>query len=477
MSDNPSAAIPAFSILPEPELLFHCDRFEDKTSHPLRGLVNFGPYSRSQINSVIDPVRVALIAPKSQLYRLSNLLRELESKALPKERKNYLIDFPGFSRVFGVRVIQSDVAIELTQDIDKAITKAEKPHLALLNKLVEALALLRTNRHSFDVAMLLLPSKWSSCFDGGESDDFDLHDFIKATTASWGIPIQIVLEDGALTYACRCSVMWHLGIAMYCKAGGVPWKLADSDPETAFIGLSYALKKPGDDNRFVTCCSQVFDSDGAGLEFLAYETSQAVIEQKNPFLNRSEMRKVMARSLMLYQKRHAGRPPKKLIVHKNHYFKNDEIEGVFDIFGAAESIDLLHVQTNAFWRGVKLEETKIVGQKSTPANYPCSRGTTLQLSGREVLLWTQGNAPTVSGKDFYKERRSIPEPLLLSRYAGHGSWDETCKSALALSKMDWNNDSLYTREPVTIKYARVLANIAKRMETIGAQPYEFRYFM
>ena len=60
------------------------------------------------------------------------------------------------------------------------------------------------------------------------------------------------------------SVMWRLGIALYCKAGGVPWKLAEHDPETAFVGLSYAMRFGAtQDVTFVTCCSQVFDSDGA----------------------------------------------------------------------------------------------------------------------------------------------------------------------------------------------------------------------
>jgi hypothetical protein len=244
LSDTALTHLPSFNTLSEPELLFHCERFSDKSVHPLKGLLEFGPFSRSQMNAVLDPIRVATITPKGHTNRLSNLVKELEGTAKPKERKNYLEEFPGFSRVFGLRIIESEVSLELGTDVDKAIEKAEKPYLALLNKIVDSLAVLKSKRPEFDVAMLLLPTKWSSCFYGENGDDFDLHDFIKATTAGWGIPIQIIREDQALTYSCRCSVMWRLGIAMYCKAGGVPWKLAESDPETAYIGLSYALKKP-----------------------------------------------------------------------------------------------------------------------------------------------------------------------------------------------------------------------------------------
>jgi hypothetical protein len=43
--------------------------------------------------------------------------------------------------------------------------------------------------------------------------------------------------------------------------------------------------------------------------------------------------------------------------------------------------------------------------------------------------------------------------------------------------MDWNNDSLYDRLPVTLGYAKVLARTLKRMPHIAPKPYEFRYFM
>jgi hypothetical protein len=83
-------------------------------------------------------------------------------------------------------------------------------------------------------------------------------------TAARRLPVQLVREDKALAYPDRASVMWRIGLALYMKAGGVPWKLAETDAETAYIGLSYAVR-PVESNRprFVTCCSQVFDAEGA----------------------------------------------------------------------------------------------------------------------------------------------------------------------------------------------------------------------
>ena len=81
----------------------------------------------------------------------------------------------------------------------------------------------------------------------------------------------------------------------------------------------------------------------------------------------------------------------------------------------------------------------------------------MQLDGRNVLLWTQGNVPMAGQIDFFKEGKAIPSPLLLSRFAGHGPFDQKCREVLGLCKMNWNHDGLYDRLPVTMACAKVLA--------------------
>jgi len=331
------------------------------------------------------------------------------------------------------------------------------------------------------VIFVYLPNRWKECFEvKSETEEFDLHDYLKAISAIKGIPIQLIREDKGLAYSCRCSVMWRIGLALYCKAGGVPWKIADAPQDTAFVGLSYAIRNANrPDARFITCCSQVFDADGAGLEFILYETGDYRMERDNPYLSRPEMRRVMARSVALYQRRHAGKTPKHVIVHKTTEFKPEEIDGCYDAWYTAEGLDLLQIQQDVPWRGIKIDAPRNRQEKKgISSRYPCERGTCLQLGSREVLLWTQGNASSiVQGGNFYKEGKGVPSPVLVQRYAGHSDWGEQCRYILALTKMNWNNDALYDRLPVTLGYASILARTVKRMSQLVSRPYHLRFFM
>ena len=96
----------------------------------------------------------------------------------------------------------------------------------------------------------------------------------------------------------------HSGSKSERRAGRSPPLRLVPAPETAYIGISYAVRPPESDRpRFVTCCSQVFDAEGSGLEFVAYDAHGVEVQRDNPFLSRIEMFRVMTRSLDLYYRR------------------------------------------------------------------------------------------------------------------------------------------------------------------------------
>lgn len=464
-------------ILPEPLLAFRPDRLSDQEQHPLRGLLRFGPYSSGALP---DPIRVATLAPHGESRHLYSFMKELSSRCKPKERFAYLPDWPGFQQVFSCRVTAAGRGChaELDASVDADLDSSETPHVVLADRIARAIQGLAGRRPDYDVLFVYLPARWSVAYRGAEGEDFDLHDHLKAITAAQRIPLQVVREDSALAYACRASVMWRIGLALYAKAGGIPWKLAETEPDTAYIGISYAVRPTDSDRpRFVTCCSQVFDADGSGLEFVAYDAREVEVQRDNPFLSRAEMFRVMTRSMDLYRRRHAGRSPRRVMVHKTTEFQREEVDGCMEALHLCETVDLLQIVQDVGWRGVLIEGTQ-GAPKGTPAQYPVARGTLLGLGPRDVLLWTHGDVGGIANRgSYFQGGRSTPRPIRLVRHAGHGPWDDTARATLALSKMDWNNDALYDPLPVTVGYASVLARVVKRMPLLGSSPYQFRFFM
>lgn len=465
--------------LSEPMLAFHPERASDRDIHPLRGLLRFGPYSSSS-GLVASPIRVATIAPASESKLLYGFLKELNLASKASERVDYLPDWPGFHGVFGIHMhgAGGGCHIELDAALEAKFKTSSTPHVVLADSMVRAIQSFDGRRAEFDVLFIYIPRRWAAGYVGGPNEDFDLHDHIKAVTATRRLPVQIVREDKALAYPHRASVMWRIGLALYAKAGGVPWKLAEVDPETAYIGLSYAVRpvesaKP----RFVTCCSQVFDAEGSGLEFIGYDTHEAEVQRDNPFLSRTEMFRVMTRSLDLYRRRHAGRSPRRVMVHKTTEFKLDEIDGCMQALHLCEAVDLVQIVEDVGWRGVRIAGANDA-RKGEPTAFPVSRGSLVGIGPKDALLWTHGDVRGIGDRaSYFQGARSTPRPIRLVRHAGHGSWDDTARAILALTKMDWNNDALYDPLPVTIGYAKVLARVIKRMSGLGSTPYQFRFFM
>lgn len=480
--DFGSAQLPSFSLLDEPELAFASGDVSAKHEHPLVGLQKYGAFDQASFKTFVPELRVALVGPQSGWTPVRQLMAGLKSAHQPRERNAYVRPFPGFEKLFGVdlRSAEKSVCIGWPDSLS-AIGQGDTPGKKVRSALHQALVRLSAARDKFNVVAVHFPDAWLPYL---KTKEFNAHDELKALGAQFGIPTQVI-NDRAINFALKSSLSWRLSIALYAKAGGTPWKLAKMKgvpDDTAYIGLAYAIRRVSDEAHFVTCCSQVFDMEGGGMQFVAFQASDAIADEyearRNPFLSRSDMRAVLTRSIRLYQDSHAGRLPRRLVIHKTTRFRDDELAGIRDSTTSIPEIECLDVGVGSRWRGVWMVKADGSSSPVMPDRYPVPRGTLQMQSQDSALLWVAGNAPeAASGRDYFQGGKSIPRPISITRFYGNSPFDILATEALALAKMDWNNDALYDPVPVTIMYSQRLSKTISNVPSLPGNTYPYRLFM
>jgi hypothetical protein len=178
--------LPQHRRLAEPLLKFGNDDSAANHAHPLLGLIQHGPFGKQRLAGVSNPIRIAYIGQAAMLGRLRQLVKELDQKHQPRERRTYLPEYQGFARIFETSLASASntTTITLPEDIDARLGASSAPHRLLAECLTGALSSLQTHRHDFDVAMLGIDEKWAAGFEGTKEDDFNLHDFVKAAANS-----------------------------------------------------------------------------------------------------------------------------------------------------------------------------------------------------------------------------------------------------------------------------------------------------
>ena len=173
--------LPGHEILPEPALLFAGKQTD---THPLRGLIANGPYSRDL--GFPARVRLAYLAPVNRMNQLESIVGEMQRKAIVREAPNYYLDFTGFENVFRIPLIPANDALMFSPPDECARLAQVQDGEGLVRALVHAIGATRAERGSFDVLMIYLPPEWKNTF---VYDGFNLHDRLKALIAPLGIPV------------------------------------------------------------------------------------------------------------------------------------------------------------------------------------------------------------------------------------------------------------------------------------------------
>jgi len=307
---------------------------------------------------------------------------------------------------------------------------------------------------------------------GDSSEAPDFHDWLKARAMNAGVPIQVVWPS---TYDETKSLpktrgrkdkrqlqdeatrAWNFHLALYYKAGGVPWRMSRSatDMTTLYVGVSFyrALEK----TRLQTSMAQVFNERGEGV-IVRGGTAKLCKDDMQVHLDSASANQLMDGALSQYKREHFTMPAR-IVLHKTSSFDAAEIEGFKSAITkhSIHSADLLyvsHADTRAFRDGV----------------YPPLRGTYINLEDHLHLLYTRGSV------EFFNVYPGMYVPRPLRFRSDHLSQSAVfaAQELLALTKMNWNNTQFDGLEPITIRAARQVGSILKYIDD-PRLPYQSRY--
>lgn len=302
---------------------------------------------------------------------------------------------------------------------------------------------------------------------------------IKARVMKWRCPIQIMKpstlydERHILDVKKRRETLrklgvedpatraWNFCVGVYYKAGGTPWKLANVDPGTCFVGVSFYRHHTLANPHMHSCLAQLFTDYGDAVvirgERVEWDTEKG---GKTPHLSAEQASRLMERVIETYRS-HAQTNPRKIVLHKSSRFMDEEREGFESALECVNQYDLVHISSQRNIRCFREGE------------YPPIRGTYCFIPGGGHLVYTSGYIPSL---DTYPSPH-VPMPLEIVEHIGDSDIRTLCQDILRLTKMNWNSAEHSGVPPITLRFARLVGEIMSELpEEEEAHP-SYRFYI
>jgi len=478
----------------EPELYFANNQ---SSIDPKIGLLKYGPYGIfSHGKNEPKIVRAGVIATKRSLLEIEYWLEKLKDR-IPGEsfesEKRKEIDFPGISLEkqlkFEIKIDSSCIEYIDEKEIDDLVNLGRKERISEVFDIYEQKFkdLEASSDPKPDIILLPLSEKLLDLckMPGSKSDDiiyeyrtfnpnkkyyedfpgFNFHNVVKVFGHKYGNVATQVIKPKTLRFEgtqTRSTVAWNFAVATYYKGTGSPWKLADIDDETCYVGISFYQEISADKRVMRSSMAHVYLKTGESQVIRGKPFNWDETNKKSPSLSKKLAKDIISDVISLYRRQRRGALPKRIVVHKTSQFTEEEISGFDESVEDIEIVDYVHI----------IEKS---GIHAFPAGeYPALRGSMIS-QGNETLLYTSGYVPALST---YKGG-SIPQPLLL-RIARLGSTNlQVAKDILALTKLDWNNADFNTRMPVTVSVSKKVGEVLAENNAwaIDNPPSNYRFYM
>lgn len=466
--------------LKEPELIFSNKAGTGlvRSPHPVRGIFENRPFDFPlTAKGFFGGLRVGIVSAEIEGQSLHRYLQNAHKTLQPTPgEQDYLVDYPGFQRAFGVAIEFPEpgsvgwfVCPEPSSNDAQISTLEIAGHI---NRGIEQLQ----SAYAPHVVLVFYPTRWSG-FRGyrTEAERFDVHDFVKAFCVQRGIATQFLNED-TFVDSYQCRVWWWLSLALYVKAMRTPWVLNSLTDNTAFVGLGFSIDHSAERGKHVVLgCSHIYSGRGEGLQYRLSKIEDPIIHGKNAFMSKEDARRTGETIRQLFFDARL-KLPERVVLHKRTHFTTKEREGLAEGLSGVKQLDMLEIQID--------NALRYVASVPTPEgsfdddNFPVRRGTAMKLDDFTALLWVHGATTALNPRfKYFQGKRRIPAPLTVRRHAGHADLQMISEEILGLSKMNWNTFDLYTKLPATIHSSNQIARIGSLLQRFGRTSYDYRLFI
>lgn len=479
-------------LIKEPDLFFGKN---SRCLDPQVGLLNFGPHGGSSSEEVEKiSIRAGIVGTKRSVDKTKVWLERLKFRiqAEQKSKTEYKgIDFPGLradgplrfevfiddnccaeiDREFVRRLEALDsrkerISITLKQYCEKFddLQDAHPGPQILLIPIDDDVLRLCKEPHQRTDKIIYQRREFGDPFSS-LSEIFDFHNYLKAQAALRNFTTQLITPK-TLTFSeekqSAALIAWNFSVALYYKATGIPWKLAEIDDRTCYIGVSFYNEISHSGKNIRTSIAQVYMRTGESqvIRGEAFEWNEEM-EKRNVRLSSQQMEKILKDSIALFV-RQRGFLPKRVVVHKSSRFSDQEIDGCQKACEKIDSLDIVYVREHPGFRAYH-----------EGYDYPIVRGTAF-INANEALLFTAGYVPALATYP----GPSVPKPLHLICQKLDSSVETVCADIMGLTKLDWNSSTFYTRLPVTIGVSRKVGKVmAEMVASRGEPPNSYKFFM
>jgi hypothetical protein len=289
----------------------------------------------------------------------------------------------------------------------------------------------------------------------------DLRLALKARALRTRLPIQLVTEallSDAIRNQDPATRAWNFSVGLYYKAGGVPWRLPPTGPDTCFVGISFHHFRTTQREIVRSSLAQAFSSDGEGFAIRGEGVPVEPDQRRNVHLSEQQAYNLAQSVLYEYELRTGG-APLRVVLHKTSYFDPAEQAG----FAAA------------------LKDTPIVSMVTMVPSlfrllrygaYPPNVGTVCTVNGDRSFLFTSGFMPelgTYPGPH-------VPQPFEV-RCSGTESAVGAAQDILNLTRMNWNTAEIRGKWPVSLSFARRVGGVLDEFGDEHPPETSFRYFV